>query len=44
MNNRETAVRLVESLRWPVAMIVIIWLLREPLSGLIRAMTAAMAG
>jgi hypothetical protein len=37
MDWKQFSIRLIEALRWPVALALIIWFLREPLAVLITA-------
>jgi hypothetical protein len=39
MNNREMFVRVLEALRWPLAWVIIIALLREPISTVVHSIT-----
>ena len=39
MDWKTLTVRLIEALRWPVAALVAVWLLREPIGRLIGAIT-----
>jgi hypothetical protein len=41
MNNREMWVRMLEALRWPIAVIIIIAILREPITTAVHAVTGA---
>lgn len=44
MNGKEFTVRLIDVLRWPAAFVAAVLILKEPLAGLLRAITGAVSG
>jgi hypothetical protein len=43
MDWKQFSIRLIEALRWPVAMALIVWFLREPIAVFINAVARGLA-
>ena len=41
MSWKQFTIRLIEALRWPAALVAIVWILREQLSALLHAISVA---
>lgn len=44
MNGKEFTVRLIDVLRWPAAFVAAVLILKQPLAGLLHAITGAVSG